>query len=63
MVQKGLKVGHTFKDGGCTYKVLSVNPDGSYVSTMWEDTSEEETNEVTEEPQVKNTTKRGRKAQ
>lgn len=63
MVQKGLKAGQTFKDGGCTYKVLSVNPDGSYVSTMSEDTSEDETNEVTEEPQVKNTTKRGRKAQ
>ena len=63
MVQKGLKDGQTFKDGGCTYKVLSVNPDGSYISTKCDDISEVETNEVSEEPQVKNTTKRGRKAQ
>lgn len=32
MVQKGLKVGDTFQDGGRAYKVLSVNTDGTYSS-------------------------------
>ena len=32
MVQKGLKVGDTFQDGGRAYKVLSVNEDGTYSS-------------------------------
>lgn len=32
MVQKGLKVGDTFRDGGRAYKVLSVNTDGTYSS-------------------------------
>ena len=32
MVKKGLKPGDTFVDGGRTYKVLTVYPNGNYVS-------------------------------
>lgn len=32
MVRKGLMVGDTFQDGGRSYKVLSVNTDGTYSS-------------------------------
>ena len=33
MVSKGLKRGHIFTDHGRKYKVLSVNSDGTYVSS------------------------------
>ena len=33
MVKAGLKVGDTFEDGGRTYTVTKVLPDGRYVST------------------------------
>lgn len=33
MVAKGLKKGDIFVDGGRKYQVVSVNADGSYVST------------------------------
>lgn len=31
-VVKGLKAGDTFEDGGRRFTVLSVNPDGTYIS-------------------------------
>lgn len=31
-VAKGLKAGDTFEDGGRRFTVLSVNPDGTYIS-------------------------------
>lgn len=34
MVKRGMKKGDKFEDGGLTYVVLSVNADGSYVSTL-----------------------------
>lgn len=46
MVQKGLKVGDTFRDGGRAYKVLSVNTDGTYSSKAIE---KDETPEVVKE--------------
>ena len=36
MVSRGLKPGDTFSDGPLFYKVLSVNEDGSYISTRVE---------------------------
>lgn len=33
MVKKGLKKGDIFTDGGRKYQVVSVNKDGTYVST------------------------------
>ena len=36
MVLRGLKPGDTFSDGPLFYKVLSVNEDGSYISTRVE---------------------------
>ena len=33
MVKAGLKVGDIFEDDGLRYKVLSVNEDGTYIST------------------------------
>ena len=33
MVKAGLKVGDTFEDGGRTYTVTKVLPNGCYVST------------------------------
>ena len=33
MVKKGLKKGDVFTDGGRKYQVVSVNKDGTYVST------------------------------
>ena len=33
MVKAGLKVGDTFEDGGRTYTVTKVLPNGHYVST------------------------------
>ena len=33
MVKAGLKVGDTFEDGGRTYTVTKVLPNGNYVST------------------------------
>ena len=33
MISKGLKAGDIFTDNGRKYKVLSVNPDGTYVSS------------------------------
>lgn len=34
LVAKGLKAGDTFEDGGRKLKVLSVNPDGTYISKV-----------------------------
>lgn len=36
MILRGLKPGDTFSDGPLFYKVLSVNDDGSYISTRVE---------------------------
>ena len=36
MVSRGLNPGDTFSDGPLFYKVLSVNEDGSYISTRVE---------------------------
>ena len=60
MISKGLKAGDIFTDNGRKYKVLSVNPDGTYVSsyigeeekvTNTEEASEqnEESEEVTDQ--------------
>ena len=71
MISKGLKAGDIFTDHGRKYKVLSVNSDGTYVSsyigeeekvTKYIETSEqnEESEEVTdqnEESQEKKYTK------
>lgn len=50
MVSKGLKVGDTFSDGGRTYEILSVYPNGNYVSKAIEpkkvETKGEETGNV-----------------
>lgn len=43
MVAKGLKPGDTFVDGKRTYKVLSVYPNGNYVS---KEVSKEELEEM-----------------
>lgn len=40
MVIRGLKPGDTFSDGPLFYKVLSVNEDGSYISTRVEAVAE-----------------------
>lgn len=37
MVNKGLKKGDVFEDGGLYYEVQSVNKDGSYVSKRVKD--------------------------
>lgn len=36
MIPRGLKPGDTFSDGPLLYKILSVNNDGSYISTQIE---------------------------
>lgn len=55
MVIRGLKPGDTFSDGPLFYKVLSVNEDGSYISTRVEaveepDNAEPDNAEAVEEP-------------
>ena len=54
MVKRGLKPGETFVDGGRTYEVLSVEPNGNYVSkevvVEEESVEPEEEAEVPEEP-------------
>lgn len=71
MISKGLKVGDIFTDYGRNYKVLSVNSDGTYVSsyigeeekvTKYIETSEqnvesEESTDQNEESQEKKYTK------
>ena len=71
MISKGLKAGDIFTDNGRKYKVLSVNPDGTYVSsyigeeekvTKYIETSEqnvesEESTDQNEESQEKKYTK------
>ena len=71
MISKGLKAGDIFTDHGRKYKVLSVNPDGTYVSsyigeeekvTKYIETSEqnvesEESTDQNEESQEKKYTK------
>ena len=51
MVSKGLKPGDIFTDHGRKYKVLSVNSDGTYVSSY---VGEEETVTNTEEASEQN---------
>lgn len=50
MVIRGLKPGDTFSDGPLFYKVLSVNEDGSYISTRVEAVEEPDNAEAVEEP-------------
>ncbi len=45
MVSRGLKPGDTFSDGPLFYKVLSVNEDGSYISTRVEAVEEPDTSD------------------
>lgn len=52
MVKAGLKVGDTFEDGGRTYTVTKVLPNGCYVSTAKADTAVSEVKEETDEPVV-----------
>lgn len=52
MVKAGLKVGDTFEDGGRTYTVIKVLPNGCYVSTAKAYTVEPEVKEETVEPVV-----------
>ena len=49
MVKAGLKVGDIFEDDGLRYKVLSVNEDGTYISTR----NFEETKAAVEKPVAK----------
>lgn len=59
MVKAGLKVGDIFEDEGLRYKVLSVNEDGTYISTRnFEETkaavdTEQETKAAVEKPVAK----------
>ncbi|MBD8917519.1 MAG: hypothetical protein EGR90_03985 [Lachnospiraceae bacterium] len=50
MVKAGLKVGDIFEDDGLRYKVLSVNEDGTYISTR---NFEETKAAVNTEPETK----------
>lgn len=50
MVSRGLKPGDTFSDGPLFYKVLSVNEDGSYISTRVEAMAEPDKAEAVAEP-------------
>ena len=52
MVKAGLKVGDTFEDGGRTYTVTKVLPNGCYVSTAKAYTYESEIKEETDESVV-----------
>ena len=52
MVKAGLKVGDTFEDGGITYTVTKVLPNGNYVSTAKAYTVEPEVKEETVKPVV-----------
>ena len=56
MVKAGLKVGDTFEDGGRTYTVTKVLPNGCYVSTAKAYTDEPVVKEETDEPEVKEET-------
>ena len=65
MVKAGLKVGDTFEDGGRTYTVTKVLPDGRYVSTAdikvkkaEEDESDVEADVEEEDKTTKRTVKR-----
>ena len=65
MVKAGLKVGDTFEDGGRTYTVTKVLPDGRYVSTAdikvkkaEEDESDVEADVEEEDKPAKRTVKR-----
>ena len=64
MVKAGLKVGDTFADGGRTYTVTKVLPNGNYVSTAKAYTVEPEVKEETVKPVVEDSkpTKRTSKA-
>lgn len=64
MVKAGLKVGDTFEDGGRTYTVTKVLPNGNYVSTAKAYTDESEVKEETVKPVVEDSkpTKRTSKA-
>lgn len=55
MVKAGLKVGDIFEDDGLRYKVLSVNEDGTYISTR---NFEEPKAAVNTEPETKATVKK-----
>ena len=65
MVKAGLKVDDTFEDGGRTYTVTKVLPDGRYVSTAdikvkkaEEDESDVEADVEEEDKPTKRTVKR-----
>ena len=65
MAKAGLKVGDTFEDGGRTYTVTKVLPDGRYVSTAdikvkkaEEDESDVEADVEEEDKPTKRTVKR-----
>ena len=58
MVERGLKVGATFVDGGNTYKELKVLADGNYISKRVD--SSEAVKAEKEEPTAKKPTKRGK---
>ena len=65
MIKAGLKVGDTFEDGGRTYTVTKVLPDGRYVSTAdikvkkaEEDESDVEADVEEEDKPTKRTVKR-----
>ena len=64
MRKAGLKVGDTFEDGGRTYTVTKVLPNGNYVSTAKAYTVEPEVKEETVESVVEDSkpTKRTSKA-
>ena len=59
MVKAGLKVGDIFEDDSLRYKVLSVNEDGTYISTRnFEETKaavnvEQETKAAVKKPVAK----------
>jgi hypothetical protein len=58
MVERGLKVGATFVDGGNTYKVMQVLADGNYISKMVD--SSEAIKAEKAEPTVKKPVKKGK---
>ena len=50
LLPKGLKVGHVFKDGKLTYKIIRIAENGSYISKMIDPS---EVKEEKAEPEVK----------
>lgn len=57
MIMPNMKVGEVFEDGGLLYKVLTVNEDGTYLSTRTDEKPvkkvvEEKTEEKPHEPKA-----------